>query len=179
MEVVRMNQVAEDRGGVSRSGPPPHALGAPRLSDAGRWSALFELGKEEGVEVGGSMLSFSDTSSMVGSSLSPRSTFTCSACVTEIQADSAVFYAMGRRFCSEGCRCLAMSEGVDDELSCNCGRSLELQGACPCFPGDSSCPHLAEARKKLERNGAWGFNKFVCQRKGVRLLDAEGFDTSC
>mmetsp|Transcript_297 Transcript_297/g.801 ORF Transcript_297/g.801 Transcript_297/m.801 type:complete len:179 (+) Transcript_297:163-699(+) len=178
MDVQNFGGVAEDRAiqdDPSCSGSP---LRGVRLSDAGRYSAVFELGKIEELDFGGSILSLSDTSSMFGCSLSPRTNM-CSVCASEIQNDSSVFYAMGMRFCSEGCRCHAMSEGVDDEILCNCGRPLELHDACPCFPGDSRCPHLAQGHKKLRRNGAWGFNKFVCQGKGVRLLDAEGMDTQC
>ena len=71
---------------------------------------------------------------------------------------------------------MALSEGVHDEIASHIGRPLELQDSCPCFPGDAQCPHITCRRRRLERNGAWGFNKFVCQGKGVRLLDAEHLD---
>jgi len=99
MDVQNFGGVAEDRAiqdDPSCSGSP---LRGVRLSDAGRYSAVFELGKIEELDFGGSILSLSDTSSMFGCSLSPRTNM-CSVCASEIQNDSSVFYAMGMRFCS-------------------------------------------------------------------------------
>mmetsp|Transcript_15351 Transcript_15351/g.30307 ORF Transcript_15351/g.30307 Transcript_15351/m.30307 type:complete len:183 (+) Transcript_15351:126-674(+) len=182
--------MGKEGGRVSEEGPQmktgsacySDAPRAPRLSDSGiegngRWSAMLEIGKDGDMVLGSSMHSASDTSSVFGQSGEDEGR-TCSVCNEDISNCPAVFYALGRRFCSEGCRCLAMTQGLSDEGCCGGGRPLELQDACPCFPGDVSCPHMAQADRKLERNGAWGFNKFVCQSKGVRLLDSV-YDQSC
>jgi len=82
----------------------------------------------------------------------------CAQCKGRLN-DSMVLYAMGFKFCSEGCRCTFISEMNDDFAGD--GRGLELEGTCPCLPGDDRCPHRSSTPQRLQRNGGLGFENFV------------------
>mmetsp|Transcript_34935 Transcript_34935/g.85914 ORF Transcript_34935/g.85914 Transcript_34935/m.85914 type:complete len:149 (+) Transcript_34935:200-646(+) len=86
-----------------------------------------------------------------------RPSASCAECSMGLEAESLdIYFAQGLRFCSEGCRCMFLSGGspvgsVVADASMSHG-SYEMKNACPCFCGDTSCPHMGGESPPMHRD---------------------------